>query len=103
LIEGLLVGFRKLPFTCSFPTFRNHVVMLALIGMIGYSLFTGTSSQIEHWMLLHPLRFFWLVPAGALAYEILRRFRNEIATVDASLIFRDQPRAAVTTLDLSAN
>jgi len=103
LIEGLLVGFRKIPFTCSFPTLRNHVVMLALLSVIGYSLFTGTSSQIEHWMMLHPWRFLWLVPAGTLAYDTLRRFRNEISPVDASLIFRDQPRAAVTTLDLSPN
>ena len=33
----------------------------------------------------------------------LRRLRNEIAPVDASLIYRDQPRAPVTTLDLSGN
>ena len=103
LIEGLLVGFRKIPFTCSFPPFRNHVVMLALLGVIGYSFFSGNGSEIEHWMMVRPLRFLWLVPAAAAAYDILRRLRNEIAPVDASLIYRDQPKAPVTTLGLSGN
>lgn len=103
LIEGLLVGFRKIPFTCSFPPFRNHVVMLALLGVIGYFFFTDTGSEIEHWMMLHPLRFLWLVPAAAAAYDVLRRFRNEIAPVDASLIYRDQAKASVTKLDLFGN
>ncbi len=103
LIEGLLVGFRKIPFTCSFPPFRNHVVMLALVGVIGYFLFTGSGSEIEHWMMLEPLRFFWLAPAALVAYDVLRRFRNEIAPVDASLIYREQPKVAVTTLDVFGN
>ncbi len=103
LTEGLLVGFRKIPFTCSFPPFRNHVVMLVVLGVIGYSFFTGTGSEIEHWMMLHPLRFLWLIPAAAAACDVLRRFRNEIAPVDASLIYRDQAKATVTTLDLSGN
>ena len=103
LIEGLLVGFRKIPFTCSFPPFRNHVVMLALLGIIGYSFFSGSGSEIEHWMMVRPIRFWWLVPAAAASYDILRRLRNEIAPVDASLIYRDQPPALVTTLGLSRN
>ncbi len=103
LIEGLLVGFRKIPFTCSFPPFRHHVVMLVLLGVIGYSFFSGSGSEIEHWMMVRPLRFLWLIPAAAAAHDILRRLRNEIAPVDASLIYRDQPKALVTTLDLSGN
>lgn len=103
LTEGLLVGFRKIPFTCSFPPFRNHVLMLVVLGVIGYFVFTGTGADIEHWMMLQPWRFFWLVPAAAAAYDILRRFREEIAPVDAGLIYRDQPKAAVTRLDISAN
>ncbi len=103
LAEGLLVGFRKIPFTCSFPRFRNDVLMLAVLGVIGYFVFTGTGSEIEHWMILRPWRFFWLAPAAAAAYDVLRRFRNEIAPVDASLIYRDQPKAAVTTLDVFGN
>src|SRR5579871_381575 len=93
LIESLLVGFRKIPFTCSFPPFRNHVVMLALLGVVGYSFFSGNGSEIEHWMMVRPLRFLWLIPATAAAYDILRRLRNEIAPVDASLIYRDQATA----------
>jgi hypothetical protein len=103
LIEGLLVGFRKIPFTCSFPPFRHNVVMLALLGVMGYFVFTGAGSELENWMMLRPVRFLWLIPAAVAAYEVLRRFRNEIAPVDASLIFRHQPAAPVTTLDLSGN
>ena len=103
LIEGLLVGFRKIPFTCSFPPFRNNVVMLALLGVIGYSFFAGSGSDIERWMMLRPARFLWLAPAAAIACEVLRRLRNEIAPVDAGLIYRDQPKAPVTTLGLSRN
>jgi len=103
LIESLLVGFRKIPFTCSFPPFRHHVVMLALLGVMCYFVFAGAGSDLEHWMIVRPLRFLWLVPAAAAAYDVLRRFRNQIAPVDASLIYRDQPPSPVTTLGLSRN
>lgn len=100
LTEALLVGFRKIPFTCSFPPFRNHVVMLAFLGVVGYFLFAGTGSAIEHWMMLQPVRFLWLVPAAIVAREVLRRVRNEISPIDAGLIYHDQPAAEVQTLDL---
>jgi hypothetical protein len=100
LIEALLVGFRKIPFTCSFPPFRNHVVMLAFLGVVGYFLFAATGSATEHWMMLQPVRFLWLVPAAIVAREVLRRVRNEISLIDANLIYRDQPAAEVQTLDL---
>ncbi len=103
LTEALLVGFRKIPFTCSFPPFRNHVVMLAMLGVIGYFVFTGSGSEVEHWLLVQPWRFFWLAPAAAIAYEVLRRSRNEIAPVDAGLIYREQAKRAVTTLDVFGN
>jgi hypothetical protein len=100
LIETLLVGFRKIPFTCSFPPFRNNVVVLALVVVLGYFLFTGSGASVEQWMMLRPFRFLWLVPAAAVAREVLRRIRNEIPPIDTCLIYREQTAAVVQPLNL---
>ena len=100
LIETLLVGFRKIPFTCSFPPFRNNVVVLALVGVLGYFFFTGSGASIEHWMLLRPFRFLWLAPAAAVAWEVFRRIRKEIPPIDSCLIYREQTAAVVQSLNL---
>jgi len=103
LIDTLLVGFRKIPFTCSFPPFRNNVVVLALLGVLGYFFFTGSGASVEHWMLLRPFRFLWLAPAAAVTWEVLRRIRNDIPPIDTCLIYREQTMAAVQPLNLSGN
>jgi hypothetical protein len=100
LIETLLVGFRKIPFTCSFPPFRNNIVVLVLVAVLGYFFFTGSGASLEHWMMLRPFRFLWLGLVGAVAWEVLRRIRNEIPPVDACLIYREQTPAVVQRLNL---
>jgi hypothetical protein len=57
LLEGLLVGFRKIPFTCSVPAFRDHAIVTALLFLLGYFAFTSMTATLENWVLANPL---WL-------------------------------------------
>jgi hypothetical protein len=52
LAEILLVRFRKVPFTCSYPPFRDSAVVLVLICLLGFFVFVVLTSSLERWALL---------------------------------------------------
>jgi hypothetical protein len=66
LIEILLSGYRKIPFTCLMPSFRENLLFRCLLQLLGFIAFTRGGAGLEHWMLLEPVRFL-LLPAGMAA------------------------------------
>jgi hypothetical protein len=66
LIEILLSGYRKIPFTCLMPGFRENLLLRCLLQLLGFIAFTRGGAGLEHWMLLEPVRFL-LVPVGRAA------------------------------------
>jgi hypothetical protein len=63
----LLAGYRKIPLTCPMPGFRDNLLALCVIQVVGFSLFTQLGAHLELRMLSHPWNFL-LVPlamAGA--------------------------------------
>ncbi|HZT30411.1 MAG TPA: hypothetical protein VFA33_11035 [Bryobacteraceae bacterium] len=100
LVEVLLFRFHKIPFTCTFPPFQNHVILLFFVFLFGFFLFTGLGAGIERWMLAEPRRFLAL-PAGMLiAWGILQQVRRDFPEVETRLIFQEGAAPAVQRLDL---
>lgn len=101
LIEVLLIGFRKIPFTCSLPPFRNNLIMLCLLTVVGFALFTGPAARIEHWMLTEPVRLV-AVPCVAGALYLVRRFRpSDLQQEALPIIFDPLPEPAIEHLRLT--
>ena len=64
LADILLVRFRKVPFTCSYPPFRHSVIVVAIYCILGFFAFVVLTSRMEYWALLEPALMFLFVPMG---------------------------------------
>ena len=64
LMEGLLTGFRKIPFTCSLPKFKSHSIVSVLLLMLGYFAFTSVTATVESWALADPLLVYCVCSSG---------------------------------------
>jgi hypothetical protein len=94
LVEVLLVHFRKIPFTCSYPPFESHSGVLLLAYLFGFFVYADYLPEMERWSLLSPLRTFYFVPLFAIAFVMLRAYRNQILDMDKQLIFEESSPSA---------
>jgi hypothetical protein len=101
LVEFLLLRFRKIPFTCSFPPFQDQLVPLFVVCLIGYYAFTAIGAGIERWMLADQVRFVILPVVLAIAWWTRGRLREDILEMDGALIYQERVAAAVQRLNLS--
>jgi hypothetical protein len=100
LTEIVLLRFRKFPFTCSYPPFRDSAVVLALTYVLGFFVFVMLTSNLEHWGLSNPLLMVSLIAVVLVARYFLPRFREGIQEIDKELIFEDYAPASFELLDL---
>jgi hypothetical protein len=100
LAEILLVRFRKVPFTCSYPPFRDSAVVLVLTCVLGFFVFVVLTSNLERWALSSPVLIvlFAVVPFGG--WYALSRWREEIPEIDKELIFESSATGGFELLDL---
>jgi hypothetical protein len=101
LVEVLIVRFRKIPFTCSAPSFKSNALVSVFFYFLGFVIFTSWTSTAERWALSDPLWWLFLAAAVATAWAIVRRYRGEMISLDRRLIFEEQPDVAVQVLDLT--
>jgi hypothetical protein len=89
LVEIVLIRFRKIPFTCSYPPFQSHSALILVAYLFGFVLFTDYLPQIEHWSLFHPWQTIVFVPLLAAALFGLRQYRKQMLDMDKQLIFEE--------------
>ena len=102
LLELLLLGYRKIPFTCSLPPFERQGPLVFLVFWLGFAMFVWGGAAAQRAMLLYPARFGWLVLVAGGAIYGMREWKREIPDVDRELIFHDAGARAFERLDLSA-
>jgi hypothetical protein len=101
LTEVLLVGFRKLPFTCTYPLFEHSAVAVAMAYVFGYFAFTAITSELELESFSRPVMgMVFLVISLGLWYTV-HRVRRLFVEVDEHLIFEDKPAVSFQLLHLS--
>jgi hypothetical protein len=104
LIETLIAGYRKVPLTCPTPGFRDNLLMLCLMLLLGFELFTRLGAATERWMFDEPWRF-PLLPAAMLGgwWWNRRRIREarEAGELEEGLTFENIRRPVVERMDLS--
>lgn len=103
-IEILLAGYRKVPLTCPMPGFRDNFLMLCLVQVLGFEVFTSLGAGVERWMFGAPVRFV-LLPAAMLWgwWWNRRRIREarEAGEWEEGITFENIRRPAVERMDLS--
>src|ERR1700730_4919702 len=101
LTEVLLVGFRKLPFTCTYPPFQHSAVVAVIAYVFGYFAFTAMTSELESEALLSPVmgEVFLVISLGV--WYIVHRVRRSVVEVDEPLTFEGAPAAPFELLHLT--
>ena len=89
LIELLLIRFRKIPFTCSYPSFQSHSGVIALVYVLGFFVFGSYVPQMDHWSVLNPMQAIWFIPASAAILSGLSQYRKQMLDMDKQLVFEE--------------
>lgn len=90
LVEALLLKFRKIPFTCPYPSFKSHSGLIGAAYLFGYIFFTNYLPRMENWSLLDPLgRMIWFAPLLAMVLGAIHLYRMQLLDIDKELVFED--------------
>jgi hypothetical protein len=100
LARVLLVGYRKLPFTCSYPPFRQSAILLVLLCALGYVVFVVFTSTLESWALVQPWYWIPLLVTIAAAWCVAWLHESNIAEIDRRLLFDEIASSGFEWLDL---
>jgi len=95
-----LVRFRKIPFTCSYPPFRDSAIVVVVSYVIGFFVYVVLTSRLEYWILLKQVRILLVVPLAVGIWYGLSRLRGALIDVDKELIFEEKTSLGFEVLDL---
>lgn len=101
LTNIVLIRFRKLPFTCSLPVFKQHSIVILIALCFGFLIYAGSIPEFESTALLSPLRMLSVVPVVAVAWYIPRYLAKNTSDVERKLIFEEASTRSVELLRLS--
>ncbi len=90
-VELLLLRFRKIPFTCSYPPFRSHSALVFVAYLFGFVLFTNYLPELELWSLAEPWRVVLFLPLIAAVLLSVHHYRKQMLDMDKHLIFEEIP------------
>jgi hypothetical protein len=89
LVELLLLRFRKIPFTCSYPPFQSHSALIFVAYLFGFVFFTGYLPDLELWSLADPWRAIVFVPLLSVILLSIYFYRKQMLDMDKQLIFEE--------------
>jgi hypothetical protein len=89
LVEALLVRMRKIPFTCSYPTFKSNAGIIACGYLFGFLFFSDYLVQVERWCLLNPWRVLLFAPLVPIVLWATYLYRKQLLAMDKELIFEE--------------
>ncbi|HYL62325.1 MAG TPA: hypothetical protein VE077_06855 [Candidatus Methylomirabilis sp.] len=88
-VEVLLLRFRKIPFTCSYPPFHSHSALIFVAYLFGFVFFTSYLPALELWCLAELWRPILFVPLLAVPFAAVHFYRKQMLDMDKHLIFEE--------------
>jgi hypothetical protein len=101
LTNIVLVRFRKLPFTCTLPLFKQHSFVIVLGFCFGFLIYAVSTPQFEASALLEPVRMLSFVPVAAVAWYVPHFLAKSAIDLEKRLIFEESPTQTIEALRLS--
>lgn len=89
LTNAVLIRFRKLPFTCTPPIFKQYSIVILLAVGFGFLLYAASLPEFESWALAKPSRFLWLLPSVLITWYVPHHLRKNAIAQEKTLIFED--------------
>jgi len=100
LTNIVLIRFRKLPFTCTLPVFKQHSFVTLLSVCFGFLLYAVSTPEFESTALAEPLRMISLLPVAAVMWYIPHYLAKNTIEIERKLIFEEAPTQAIEALRL---
>ena len=101
LTNIVLIRFRKLPFTCTLPLFKQHSFVTMLSFVFGFLLYARSTPEFESSALLEPVRMLSLIPVAAVAWYVPHFLAKNTIDLEKKLIFEESPTPTIEALRLS--
>ena len=101
LINVCLIRFRKTPFTCSIPAFKQHSIVILISFCFGYLIYVGSTAEFESAALAQPLRILGALPVALIAWYVPRYLGKNTISLERRLIFEEGAVRTVERLGLS--
>jgi hypothetical protein len=101
LANIVLVRFRKLPFTCSLPVFKQHSIVILIAFCFGFLIYAGSTPEFESTALRSPIRLLALLPVAVVAWYIPHYLTTNTIDLEKRLIFEEEAARRVELLRLS--
>lgn len=89
LVELVLVRFRKIPFTCTSPSFQSSSALTFAAFFFGFVFFTIYLPELELWALADAWRIVFFVPLLGVALIGVQQYRKQMLDMDKHLIFEE--------------
>lgn len=96
-----LARFRKLPFTCTLPVFKQHSIVIVLSCGFGFLIYAVSTPEFETTALLQPVKLLSLIPIAIVAWYIPHRLAKNSIDLERRLIFEESAPRTVQALGLS--
>jgi predicted permease len=101
LVEVLLLGFEKIPFTCSYLPGKANVKALWPVYLMLFGVYAYGSAKLEYGLLARPGSLVIFCLAAVAGTAGLRRYSRRKHGTGFHFVFEDLPEPAVRTLDIS--
>jgi hypothetical protein len=88
-VEVLLLKFRKIPFTCSYPAFQSSSPLFLVAYLVGFLVFAVYIPQVVQWSVVTQWGTAVFIPVVLLSLMGLREFRKQMLDMDKHLIFEE--------------
>jgi hypothetical protein len=102
LIEIMFLEFRKVPFTCSYLPGKINLVFLAVIYVLGFTIYSGSMAVLEEWLCQRAVYAAAFFVTAAVAWATLAWWRDRQTAAESLLEYQDTGDPVVRTLELSA-
>ena len=89
LVEILLVRFRKMPFTCPYPSFQSHSPLIAVGYLFGFYIFESWLPELDQWSVASPIDAVLIIPLFGSVLAGLSWYRKQMLDMDKRLTFED--------------
>jgi hypothetical protein len=88
-VELLLLRFRKIPFTCSYPPFQSHSALVFVAYLFSFAIFSSYLPDLELWSLADSWRTLLFVPLVAILLLGIHFYRKQMLDMDKHVIFEE--------------
>ena len=100
LTNIVLIRFRKIPFTCTLPLFKQHSFVTLLSGCFGFLIYAVSTPEFESSALAEPLRLLSLAPFALVLWYIPHYLGKNSSELERRLIFEESPTQTIEALRL---